>query len=382
MKHYEAHSATFSMIPAPLSQNKTKGNTAVGRGPFSQRLAQRKQNDESHSAIGSGPFSKRMAQRSQNDESKPPVFSKRFRNNDNSDSHDAGAAVPRKRAKSNTDAPSDVRTTATKFHATPLSPLHVAGRFSSNLVTPSLTASPDQHDVNTSDTTQTMTVLTGRLKRLKTNPPTTTSASRTFPPSLRKSPQLPRAAPCSQHGDNKHEDCPQCEAYCNAMEVFSDTDAEEMPDKPTQDLPPLPPPPTPPKDVPFPPVAVQNQADSVPANAQTYYENSSRSNASSIAAQQEMRTEKAEAGLRAFKGYDYRIECEAHSPRSVDPVRIHFQKRRLQHILAVSKKHIQSSSAPQEVQEPVSRLETPEQQSATPQHNRHLQLPHISVDRS
>ena len=39
-------------------------------------------------------------------------------------------------------------------------------------------------------------------------------------------------------------------------------------------------------------------------------DNSSRSNASSIIAQNEMKSEKAEAGPKDLKDYDYRVECE------------------------------------------------------------------------
>ena len=67
-------------------------------------------------------------------------------------------------------------------------------------------------------------------------------------------------------------------------------------------------------------------------------DNSSRSNASSIIAQNEMKSEKAEAGLKAFRNYDYRIECEGKKPGSVDPIRLYFQKKRMQRILAVSKR--------------------------------------------
>jgi len=47
-----------------------------------------------------------------------------------------------------------------------------------------------------------------------------------------------------------------------------------------------------------------------PENDRTHYDNSSRSNASSVVAQDEMKSEKAQAGLKAFKDYDYRVECE------------------------------------------------------------------------
>ena len=39
-------------------------------------------------------------------------------------------------------------------------------------------------------------------------------------------------------------------------------------------------------------------------------DNSSCSDASSMIVQNEMKSEKAEAGLKAFKDYDYRVECE------------------------------------------------------------------------
>ena len=67
-------------------------------------------------------------------------------------------------------------------------------------------------------------------------------------------------------------------------------------------------------------------------------DNSSRSNASSIVAQSEMKSEKAEAGLKAFKDYDYRVECEGKKPGSVDPIRLYVQKKRMQSILAISKR--------------------------------------------
>ena len=72
-------------------------------------------------------------------------------------------------------------------------------------------------------------------------------------------------------------------------------------------------------------------------------DNSSRSNASSIIAQDEMKSDKAEAGLKAFKNYDYRIECEGKMPGSVDPIRLYFQKKRMQSILAVSQRRKVSS---------------------------------------
>ena len=51
-----------------------------------------------------------------------------------------------------------------------------------------------------------------------------------------------------------------------------------------------------------------------PDNEQTYYDNSSRANASSDAAQNEMKSEKAEAVRRAFKDYHYRVQCERNPP--------------------------------------------------------------------
>ena len=51
-------------------------------------------------------------------------------------------------------------------------------------------------------------------------------------------------------------------------------------------------------------------------------DNSSRSDASSIIAQNEMKSEKAVAGLKAFKDYDYRVECEGKEAGSVDPIRL------------------------------------------------------------
>ena len=67
-------------------------------------------------------------------------------------------------------------------------------------------------------------------------------------------------------------------------------------------------------------------------------DNSSRSNASSIIVQNEMKSEKAQAALQAFKDYDYRVECEGRKRGSVDPIRVCFQKKRMQRILAVSKR--------------------------------------------
>ena len=52
-------------------------------------------------------------------------------------------------------------------------------------------------------------------------------------------------------------------------------------------------------------------------------DNSSRSNAFSIVAQNEMKSEKAEAGLKAFKDYDYRVECEGKKSGRDDPIRLY-----------------------------------------------------------
>ena len=67
-------------------------------------------------------------------------------------------------------------------------------------------------------------------------------------------------------------------------------------------------------------------------------DNSSRSNASSIIVQDEMKSEKAQAAFQVFKDYDYRVECEGQKSGIVDPIRLYFQKRRMQSILAVSKR--------------------------------------------
>ena len=67
-------------------------------------------------------------------------------------------------------------------------------------------------------------------------------------------------------------------------------------------------------------------------------DNSSRSNISSIIAQNEMKSEKAQAAFNLFREYDYRIECEGKQPGCVDPIRLYFQKKRMQRILAVSKR--------------------------------------------
>ena len=42
-----------------------------------------------------------------------------------------------------------------------------------------------------------------------------------------------------------------------------------------------------------------------------------------------MKSEKAEAGLRAFKDYDYRVQCEGKKPGYADPFRVHLQQKRL-----------------------------------------------------
>ena len=67
-------------------------------------------------------------------------------------------------------------------------------------------------------------------------------------------------------------------------------------------------------------------------------DNSSRSNISSIIAQNEMKSEKAQAAFNLFREYDYRIECEGKQPGCVDPIRLYFQKKRMQRILAVGKR--------------------------------------------
>ena len=57
-----------------------------------------------------------------------------------------------------------------------------------------------------------------------------------------------------------------------------------------------------------------------------------------------MKSEKAQAALKVFKDYDYRVECEGQKLGSVDPIRLYFQKKRMQKILAVSKKRKLSSN--------------------------------------
>ena len=74
-----------------------------------------------------------------------------------------------------------------------------------------------------------------------------------------------------------------------------------------------------------------------PDKAPSQYENSSTSHASSMEAQNEMKSEKAAAGLRKFKDYDYRVQCEGRSSQSADPFRLYLKDKRLQRILAFSK---------------------------------------------
>ena len=95
-----------------------------------------------------------------------------------------------------------------------------------------------------------------------------------------------------------------------------------------------------------------------PDNDRTYYEYSSRSNASSVAAQNEMKSEKAEAGLTAFKDYDYRLQCEGKTPGSADPIRVHFQQKRLRNILAVSKQRTNSADTSEFLTAPFPRIAT------------------------
>ncbi len=52
---------------------------------------------------------------------------------------------------------------------------------------------------------------------------------------------------------------------------------------------------------------------------------------------------KLKQDLKLLKKYDYRIECEGKKPGSVDPIRLYFQKKRMQSILAVSKRRKISS---------------------------------------
>ena len=89
-------------------------------------------------------------------------------------------------------------------------------------------------------------------------------------------------------------------------------------------------------------ILLQNSAPSAaktvkPDKAPPQYENSSTSHASSMDAQNEMKSEKAAAGLRKFKDYDYRVQCEGKSSQSADPFRLYLQDKRLQRILAFSK---------------------------------------------
>ena len=51
-----------------------------------------------------------------------------------------------------------------------------------------------------------------------------------------------------------------------------------------------------------------------------------------------MKSEKAQAAFNLFREYDYRIECEGKQPGCVDPIRLYFQTKRMQRILAVSKR--------------------------------------------
>ena len=74
-----------------------------------------------------------------------------------------------------------------------------------------------------------------------------------------------------------------------------------------------------------------------PDKAPSQYENSLTSHASSMEAQNEMKSEKAAAGLRKFKDYDYRVQCEGRSSQSADPFRLYLKDKRLQRILAFSK---------------------------------------------
>ena len=76
-------------------------------------------------------------------------------------------------------------------------------------------------------------------------------------------------------------------------------------------------------------------------NVVPYYETSSRSNSSSVAVQNCMKSEKAAAGFIMSKGYDYRIQCEGLEHKQVDPVRKHVQHKRLRNVFAVSKRLVQ-----------------------------------------
>ena len=66
------------------------------------------------------------------------------------------------------------------------------------------------------------------------------------------------------------------------------------------------------------------QKKAKPDNDRTHYDNSSRSNACSFVAQDKMKSEKAQAGLKAFKDYDYRVDCEGNKKGRVDPIRVYF----------------------------------------------------------
>ena len=95
-----------------------------------------------------------------------------------------------------------------------------------------------------------------------------------------------------------------------------------------------------------------------PDNDRTCYDNSSRTNASSVAAQNEMKSEKAAARLRAFKDYDYRVQCEGKKPGSADPFRVHLQQKRLRNILAVSKQRELFTDTSEFLTAPLSRIHT------------------------
>ena len=71
-----------------------------------------------------------------------------------------------------------------------------------------------------------------------------------------------------------------------------------------------------------------------------------------------MKSDKAEAGLKAFKDYDYRVECEGKEPGSADPIRVYFQNKRLQNILAVSKRRKLSADTSEFLTARLSRFDT------------------------
>ena len=71
-----------------------------------------------------------------------------------------------------------------------------------------------------------------------------------------------------------------------------------------------------------------------------------------------MRSEKAEAGLRAFKDYDYRVHCEGKEPGSADQIRVHVQQKRLRNILAVSKQRKMSAGTSEFLTAPLPRIAT------------------------